>query len=59
MRLRYFWYRQHQACIALTLSGLVHGTHFHQIVDGLLNMMFRKINGFYFTSRIDFNLNLK
>ncbi|QHO37242.1 hypothetical protein HN51_003718 [Arachis hypogaea] len=38
------WYRQHQACIAATLSGLVHGTPFHQIVEGLLNMMFRKIN---------------
>ncbi|KAI8032952.1 Mediator of RNA polymerase II transcription subunit 33A [Camellia lanceoleosa] len=38
------WYRQHQACIASTLSGLVHGTPVHQIVDGLLNMMFRKIN---------------
>ncbi|KAB1214266.1 Mediator of RNA polymerase II transcription subunit 33A [Morella rubra] len=38
------WYRQHQACIASTLSGLVHGTPVHQIVDGLLTMMFRKIN---------------
>ncbi|KAI8023666.1 Protein HYPER-SENSITIVITY-RELATED 4 [Camellia lanceoleosa] len=38
------WYRQHQACIASTLSGLVHGTPVYQIVDGLLNMMFRKIN---------------
>ncbi|KAI5447317.1 mediator of RNA polymerase II transcription subunit 33A [Lathyrus oleraceus] len=38
------WYRQHQACIASTLSGLVHGTPFHQIVEGLLNMMFKKIN---------------
>ncbi|PIA39284.1 hypothetical protein AQUCO_02600021v1 [Aquilegia coerulea] len=38
------WYRQHQACIASTLSGLVHGTPVHQIVDGLLNMMFRKMN---------------
>ncbi|KAK6930048.1 hypothetical protein RJ641_004142 [Dillenia turbinata] len=38
------WYRQHQACIASTLSGLVHGTPVHQIVDGLLNMMFRKID---------------
>lgn len=38
------WYRQHQACIASTLSGLVHGTPVHQIVDGLLNMMFRKIH---------------
>ncbi|XP_054785728.1 mediator of RNA polymerase II transcription subunit 33A-like isoform X2 [Prosopis cineraria] len=38
------WYRQHQACIASTLSGLVNGTPFHQIVEGLLNMMFKKIN---------------
>ncbi|XP_007034585.2 PREDICTED: mediator of RNA polymerase II transcription subunit 33A [Theobroma cacao] len=38
------WYRQHQRCIAATLSGLVHGTTVHQTVDGLLNMMFRKIN---------------
>uniref|UniRef100_A0A5B7B0Q6 Putative mediator of RNA polymerase II transcription subunit 33A isoform X2 n=1 Tax=Davidia involucrata TaxID=16924 RepID=A0A5B7B0Q6_DAVIN len=38
------WYRQIQACIASTLSGLVHGTPVHQIVDGLLNMLFRKIN---------------
>ncbi|KAI5349693.1 hypothetical protein L3X38_002582 [Prunus dulcis] len=38
------WYRQHQACIASTLSGLVHGTPVHQIVDGLLNMMFTKIS---------------
>ena len=37
------WYRQHLACIASTLTGLVHGTPVHQIVDGLLNMMFRKI----------------
>ncbi|TYJ45132.1 hypothetical protein E1A91_A02G035100v1 [Gossypium mustelinum] len=38
------WYRQHQRCIAATLSGLVHGTTVHQTVDRLLNMMFRKIN---------------
>ncbi|KAH7522398.1 hypothetical protein FEM48_Zijuj07G0134100 [Ziziphus jujuba var. spinosa] len=38
------WYRQHQACIASTLSGLIHGTPVHQIVDELLNMMFRAIN---------------
>lgn len=38
------WYRQHQACIASTLSGLVHGTPVHQTVDTLLNMMFRKVN---------------
>ncbi|KAE8666913.1 Mediator of RNA polymerase II transcription subunit 33A [Hibiscus syriacus] len=37
------WYRQHQECIASTLSGLVQGTTVHQIVDALLNMMFRKI----------------
>ncbi|KAJ4837533.1 Mediator of RNA polymerase II transcription subunit 33A [Turnera subulata] len=38
------WYRQHQKCLAATLSGLVHGTSVHQIVNVLLNMMFRKIN---------------
>ncbi|XP_022727549.1 mediator of RNA polymerase II transcription subunit 33B-like isoform X2 [Durio zibethinus] len=38
------WYQQHQECIASTLSGLVHGTTVHQIVDALLNMMFRKIS---------------
>ncbi|XP_027097216.1 mediator of RNA polymerase II transcription subunit 33A-like [Coffea eugenioides] len=37
------WYRQNQACIASTLSGLVPGT-VHQIVDSLLTMMFRRIN---------------
>ncbi|KAG6764833.1 hypothetical protein POTOM_032321 [Populus tomentosa] len=38
------WYRQHQKCLAATLSDLVHGTPVHQIVNVLLNMMFRKIN---------------
>ncbi|KAL2459193.1 Mediator of RNA polymerase II transcription subunit 33A [Forsythia ovata] len=38
------WYRQHLACIASPLSGLVNGTPVHQTVDTLLNMMFRKIN---------------
>jgi hypothetical protein len=38
------WYRQHLACIASTLSGLVHGTPVHQIVDRLLTMMFKKYN---------------
>ncbi|XP_058077810.1 mediator of RNA polymerase II transcription subunit 33A-like [Magnolia sinica] len=38
------WYRQHQACIASPLTGLVPGTPVHQIVDGLLNMIFRKMN---------------
>jgi hypothetical protein len=38
------WYRQHQACLASTLSGLAHGTPVHNIVDSLLNMMFRKAN---------------
>ncbi|KAJ7977445.1 Mediator of RNA polymerase II transcription subunit 33A like [Quillaja saponaria] len=38
------WYRQHQECIASTLSGLVTGTPVHQIVDALFSMMFRKIN---------------
>ncbi|KAI3711880.1 hypothetical protein L1987_70429 [Smallanthus sonchifolius] len=37
------WYRQHQACLVSTLSGPVHSP-VHQIVDSLLNMMFRKIN---------------
>ncbi|XP_074585416.1 mediator of RNA polymerase II transcription subunit 33A-like isoform X2 [Curcuma longa] len=36
------WYRQHQACLASTLSGLVNGTPVHQNVDVLLNMMFGK-----------------
>lgn len=38
------WYRQHQKCIASTLSGLINGTSVHQIVDTLISMMFRKIN---------------
>lgn len=38
------WYRQHQECMASILSGLVPGTPVHQIVDTLLDMMFRKIN---------------
>ncbi|KAI9181059.1 hypothetical protein LWI28_010964 [Acer negundo] len=38
------WYRQHQECIVSTLCGLVQGTTVHQVVDALLNMMFRKIN---------------
>ncbi|XP_031400886.1 mediator of RNA polymerase II transcription subunit 33B-like isoform X2 [Punica granatum] len=38
------WYRQHQKCIASTLSGLVNGTSVHQIGDTLISMMFRKIN---------------
>lgn len=38
------WYRQHQRCIAATLSGLVHRAQVHQTVDVLLNMMFRKIS---------------
>lgn len=39
------WYRQHLACIASPLSGLVHGTPVHQIVEELLGMMFKKISG--------------
>ncbi|XP_031279902.1 mediator of RNA polymerase II transcription subunit 33B [Pistacia vera] len=39
-----FWYRQHQECIASTLSALEHGTPVHQLVDALLNLMLRKIN---------------
>ncbi|CAI9107868.1 OLC1v1007339C1 [Oldenlandia corymbosa var. corymbosa] len=38
------WYRQHQACIASPLTGLVPGTPVHQIVDSLLAMMYRRIN---------------
>ncbi|XVE73184.1 hypothetical protein DITRI_Ditri11bG0097000 [Diplodiscus trichospermus] len=38
------WYQKHQECIASSLSGLVQGTTVHQIVDALLNMMFRKIS---------------
>ncbi|KAL7144626.1 hypothetical protein ABFS83_07G024900 [Erythranthe nasuta] len=38
------WYRQHLACIASPLTGLVNGTPVHHTVDALLNMMFRKIN---------------
>ncbi|KAG2317318.1 hypothetical protein Bca52824_020440 [Brassica carinata] len=39
------WYRQHQRCIASTLSGLTHGSPVHQTVEALLNMMFRKVKG--------------
>lgn len=39
------WYRQHLACIASPLSGLVHGTPVHQNVEELLCMMFKKISG--------------
>ncbi|KAG8389380.1 hypothetical protein BUALT_Bualt02G0223200 [Buddleja alternifolia] len=38
------WHRQHQECIASTLSALVPGNPVHQIVEALLNMIFRKIN---------------
>ncbi|XP_073066110.1 mediator of RNA polymerase II transcription subunit 33A-like isoform X1 [Primulina eburnea] len=38
------WYRQHQECIASILSALVPGNPVHQIVEALLNMMFKKIN---------------
>ncbi|XP_012092293.1 mediator of RNA polymerase II transcription subunit 33B isoform X2 [Jatropha curcas] len=38
------WYRQHLECIASTFSGLVNGTPVHQLVDALLNMMFKRIN---------------
>ncbi|KAL6639546.1 hypothetical protein ACP70R_023276 [Stipagrostis hirtigluma subsp. patula] len=38
------WYRQHQACLASTLSGLAHGTPVRNIVDSLLNLMFIKAN---------------
>ncbi|KAL9250275.1 Mediator of RNA polymerase II transcription subunit 33A-like protein [Drosera capensis] len=38
------WYRQHQACIASALSVLDPGNPVHQLVDGLLNMLFKKIS---------------
>ncbi|XP_052207639.1 mediator of RNA polymerase II transcription subunit 33A-like [Diospyros lotus] len=38
------WYQQNQACLASTLSGLVPGTLVHDIVDDLLDMLFRKIS---------------
>lgn len=38
------WYRQHQACIAAPLSGLIPESPVHQIVEVLLSMIFRKIN---------------
>jgi hypothetical protein len=38
------WYRQHQACLVSTLSGLAPGTPVHNNVDSLLNLMFRKTN---------------
>ncbi|KAJ4887219.1 Mediator of RNA polymerase II transcription subunit 33A [Raphanus sativus] len=38
------WYRQHQRCIASTLSELTHGSPVHQTVEALLTMMFRKVN---------------
>ncbi|KAJ1288615.1 hypothetical protein BS78_02G101500 [Paspalum vaginatum] len=38
------WYRQHQACLASTLSGLAHGTPVRNNVDSLLTLMFRKAN---------------
>ncbi|XP_057546589.1 mediator of RNA polymerase II transcription subunit 33A-like [Amaranthus tricolor] len=38
------WYRQHQACIAAPLSGLILESPVHQIVDVLLSMIFRTIN---------------
>ncbi|XP_057966650.1 mediator of RNA polymerase II transcription subunit 33A-like [Malania oleifera] len=37
------WYQQYEACIASSLSSLSPGTPLHEIVDGLLNMMFGKI----------------
>ncbi|KAD2236682.1 hypothetical protein E3N88_41584 [Mikania micrantha] len=39
-----FWYRQHQACIASTLSDLKPGTSVYQIFDALLTMMFGNIS---------------
>ncbi|PWA70938.1 hypothetical protein CTI12_AA272560 [Artemisia annua] len=39
-----FWYRQHQACIASTLSDLKPGTSVYQVFDALLSMMFVKLS---------------
>lgn len=38
------WYRKNQECIVSILSGLIPGNPVHEIVEALLNMMFRKIN---------------
>ncbi|XP_010532697.1 PREDICTED: mediator of RNA polymerase II transcription subunit 33A-like isoform X2 [Tarenaya hassleriana] len=38
------WHRQHQRCIAATLSGLIHGSSVHRTVESLLNMMFGKVS---------------
>ncbi|RAL43521.1 hypothetical protein DM860_012662 [Cuscuta australis] len=38
------WYRQNLACLCSTLSGLVHGTPVHQLVEALLSFMFRKLS---------------
>ncbi|XP_076901146.1 mediator of RNA polymerase II transcription subunit 33A-like [Bidens hawaiensis] len=39
-----FWHRQHQVCMASTLSDLKPGTSVYQIFDALLSMMFRNVN---------------
>ncbi|KAL3647903.1 hypothetical protein CASFOL_008871 [Castilleja foliolosa] len=48
------WYRKHQECVSCTLPSLVPGSSVHQIVEALLNIMFRKIDrggqSFTFTS---------
>ncbi|CAH9132701.1 unnamed protein product [Cuscuta epithymum] len=38
------WYRQNMACMCSTLSGLEHGTPVHEIVEALLNFMFRNLS---------------
>ncbi|GAB4841175.1 Mediator of RNA polymerase II transcription subunit 33A [Ancistrocladus abbreviatus] len=38
------WFRQHKAFIASAPSGLEQGNPVHQVVNGLLNMLFKKIN---------------
>ncbi|KAI5429401.1 hypothetical protein KIW84_034130 [Lathyrus oleraceus] len=40
----YFWYKQHQECIASIRSGLLPGGPVYQIVDALLSMMFWKLD---------------
>ncbi|CAH9132697.1 unnamed protein product [Cuscuta epithymum] len=38
------WYRQNLACICSTLSGLIHGTPVHQLVEALLDLTFRNLS---------------
>ncbi|XP_020521729.1 mediator of RNA polymerase II transcription subunit 33A isoform X2 [Amborella trichopoda] len=38
------WYRQNQACIASTLSGLCSGNPVHQVANKILSMIYKKMN---------------